>query len=177
VLKGFLESLDHARIFLENGSLSFAKMPTMFAFLRLLGMPVAGAYVVHFVVTVGVVIVVWRVWRHNQNWNLRGAALMTATFLASPYVFDYDLAWLAFPIAWLALDGLRNGWLRGEREMLVVAWLLPLFMIPIAIALKVQVGPFVLCGLLWITARRAAIASMKRAAASNSNEDLFETVL
>jgi hypothetical protein len=160
VLKRFIANLDHTRLFLENGSLPWAKMPTMFAFLRLLGIPVTGAYVIHFVVAVCAVIVVWHVWRHCQNQNLRGAALMTATFLVSPYVFDYDLAWLAFPIAWLALEGLRNGWLRGEREMLVVAWLLPMLMPVIETFLNVQAGPFVLCSLLWITMRRATTVSM-----------------
>ena len=160
VLKGCLASLSYARLFLENGFLPWAKMPSMFAFMRLLGIPVAGAYVVHCVIALGAVIIVWRVWRRCQDRNLRGATLMTATFLVSPYVFDYDLAWLAFPIAWLALAGLRNGWLRGEREVLVVAWLMPMLMAPIAASLNVQVGPLVLCSLLWITIRRVSALSM-----------------
>ena len=79
---------------------------------------------------------------------------MTATFLISPYVFDYDLVWLAFPIAWLALIGLREGWLPGEREVLVVAWISPLLMGPLAEAFSVQIGPFVLGALLWVMLRR-----------------------
>jgi hypothetical protein len=161
VLKGFLANLGDARIILENGSLFWRKMPTVFAFMRLLETPVALAYVVHFIVAAWAVIVVWRIWRRCQNLNLRGAALMTATFLVSPYVFHYDLAWLAFPIAWLALDGTRNGWQRGERELLLVAWLLPIIIVALyATNLNVQVGPLVLCSLFWITARRAEAASM-----------------
>ena len=92
---------------------------------------------------------------------------MTATFLVSPYVLFYDLAWLAFPIAWLALDGLRYGWQRGERAVLAAAWLLPLLMMVQIIAhLNVQVGPLVLCSLLWMTYRRATTASMTGAPAS-----------
>lgn len=159
VLNEFLSSLGALRIFLESGSCPWTKMPSVFAFMRLLGTPVPGAYFVHCIVAMGAVIVVWRVWRRCQDPKLRSAALMTATFLVSPYVYYYDLAWLAFPIAWLALDGLYKGWLRGEREMLVVAWLLPLLMYPIAIALSVQVGPLVLGTLLWITFRRAAVRS------------------
>ena len=160
VLKGFLANLSYGRLFLENGSFLWPKMPTMFAFLRLLGIPVAGAYVVHCIVALGAVIVVWRVWRRCQDRNLRGATLMTATFLVSPYLLDYDLAWLAFPIAWLALAGLRNGWQRGEREVLVFAWLLPLLITPIGTFLSVQIGPIVLCSLLWITVRRTTVTSM-----------------
>jgi hypothetical protein len=176
VLKGWLASLGVARLFLESGYLTWEDMPTMFAFARLLGVPVPWAYVIHCVVAVGAVIVVWRVWRHCHDRNLCGAALMTATFLVSPYVFDYDLAWLAFPITWLALDGLRNGWLRGEREVLVVAWLLPMLMLLIATALNVQVGPIVLCCLLWITVRRANAASTMGATANSVHADKFETL-
>ena len=90
---------------------------------------------------------------------------MTATFLVSPYLFDYDLAWLAFPIAWLALGGLRDGWLRGDREVLVAAWLLPLLMLPIVKAVPIQIGPWVLGALLLVIMRRAA-RNQRRAARS-----------
>jgi hypothetical protein len=177
VLKGCLASLGYARLFMENGFLPWTKMPSMFAFLRLLGIPVEGAYFVHCVFAVWAVMVVWRVWRYCQNRKLRNAALMTATFIVSPYVFDYDLVWLAFPIAWLALDGLRNGWLRGEREVLVAAWLLPMLMAPIASALNVQVGPLVLCSLLWITVRRTKAALMMGDTATDDHEDQFVSVV
>lgn len=159
-LKACLGSLSYARIFLQNGFLPWVKMPTVFAFLRLLGVPVMAAYIVHAAVAAGAVLAVWRTWRGCSDWQLRGAALMTATFLISPYLFDYDLAWLAFPIAWLALIGYRNGWLRGEREVLVLSWVLPLIMSPIATKTSVQVGPFVLATLLWMIMRRAGTAFM-----------------
>ena len=177
VVKGCLASLGYARLFLEAGVLPWTKMPTMFAFSRMLGIPVEWAYFIHFAVAVGAVIVVWQVWRRCRDRELRGAALMTATFLVSPYVCDYDLAWLAFPIAWLALDALRKGWLRGEREVLLVSWLLPMLMAPLATALSVQVGPLVLCSLLWITARRATAASRTGAKASDGHADQFGKML
>jgi hypothetical protein len=162
-LSACLASIGHARLFLEGGFLPWSKMPTVFAFLRLLGAPVTAAYVIHGVVAVAAVLAVWHIWRRCRDWPLRGAALMTATFLVSPYVFDYDLAWLAFPIAWLALTGLRDGWLRGEREMLVAAWALPMLMSPVATAISLQIGPFVLGALLWMTMRRARISAMTEA--------------
>ena len=176
VLKGFLANLSYGRLLLENGSYLWPKMPSMFAFVRLLGIPVEGAYVVHCIVALGAVIVVWRVWRRCHDRKLRGAALMIATFLVSPYAFDYDLAWLAFPIAWLALAGLRNGWLRGEREVLVIAWLLPMLMVVIATALSLQVGPLVLGSLLWISVRRATATSMMGATATDTHADQFAIV-
>ncbi|NTW56048.1 MAG: DUF2029 domain-containing protein [Chlorobiaceae bacterium] len=162
VLNGFLANLGYARQFLETGYIPWERIPSLFAFGRLIGIPVLWAYVIQFIVAVGAVAIVIYVWRRCQDLNLRGAILMTATFLVSPYVFDYDLAWLAFPIAWLALAGHHTVWLRGERELLVIAWLLPMLMIPIAETLNVQVGPFVLCGMLWMTFRRAKEAFVVR---------------
>lgn len=153
-LRACLASLSYARRFLETGALPWPKMPTVFAFLRLLGAPVALAYTVHGVVALAATFAVWQVWRSSLNWRLRGASLMTATFLISPYVFDYDLAWLAFPIAWLVIDGLQSGWFPGEREVLVAAWALPMVMAPFAEATHVQTGPFVLSALLLVVLRR-----------------------
>jgi hypothetical protein len=165
-LKACLGSFKFARFFLETGALPWAKMPTVFAFLRLLGAPVAVAYVFGGIVALGATFAVWRVWRRCANWELRGASLMTATFLISPYLFDYDLAWLAFPIAWLAIDGLRRGWLPAEREILIAVWWLPLVMAPIAEATHLQTGPIVLAALLWIALRRAGITGRVASAAT-----------
>ena len=155
--KACLANLGNARIFLEEGALPWQKMPTLFAFLRILHAPVAAAYGVQALGATAAVCSVWYVWRRSCDWQLRGAALMTATFLVSPYVFDYDLAWLAFPIAWLALIGLREGWLPAEREVLVAAWILPLLMAPLASGYFVQLGPFVLGAFLWLMVRRARV--------------------
>ncbi|RQS71500.1 DUF2029 domain-containing protein [Burkholderia sp. Bp8963] len=155
-LKAFLASVQQARGFVETGALPWAKMPTVFALARMAGVPVAGAYVVHAIVALGATGVVWHVWRRSADPALRGASLMTGTFLISPYVYDYDLAWLAFPIAWLAFAGLRTGWLRGERETLVAAWVLPMVMASIANLLSIQIAPLLLIALLGFIVRRAA---------------------
>ncbi len=153
--KAFFANVVVVRAYLEQGLLPWQKMPTLFAFLRILHAPVAAAYLVQVLGAAAAVLAVWYVWRRSSDWQLRGAALMTATFLVTPYVMDYDLAWLAFPIAWMALIGLRDGWLPGEREVLVACWILPLFVAPLATGFFVQVGPFPIAAMLWLTLRRA----------------------
>jgi len=156
--KAFFANVVVVRAYLEQGLLPWQKMPTVFAFLRILHAPVAAAYVVQGIGAAAAVSAVWYVWRRSRDWQLRSAALMTATFLVTPYVMDYDMAWLAFPIAWLALIGLRDGWLPGEREVLVACWILPLFVAPLAAGYFVQVGPFPIAAMLWLTVRRARAA-------------------
>jgi hypothetical protein len=69
------------------------------------------------------------------------------TFLVTPYAADYDLAVLAFPIAWMALLGVEHGWLRNDRNLLVAAWLLPWLTAPIAAITHVGIAPIIM-GLL-----------------------------
>jgi hypothetical protein len=155
-LKAWLGSLRLASSLLENGGLPWNKMPTIFAIARMWHMPPVPAATLQAIAALAASCAVWRVWRRSPDWPVRGAALMSATFLVSPYVFDYDLAWLAFPIAWMAMTGVRERWQRGEREILALAWILPLVSTPIASATHIQVAPFVLFGLLWLTLRRSA---------------------
>ncbi|MFN8137764.1 MAG: glycosyltransferase family 87 protein [Propionicimonas sp.] len=153
-LPAWLDSLQVARVATESGALPWAKMPSTFALLRLLGTPVTWAYAGHAVIAIAAAVAVWVVWRRTDALPLRGAVLMAATFLANPYAFDYDLVWLAFPIAWLAVYGLENGWRRGDREVLVAAWLLPALATALASLTRVQVAPLVLAALVWVAVRR-----------------------
>lgn len=165
-LDAWLGSLQFARVASESGALPWAKMPSTFAMLRLVGIPVEAAYAGQAVVAVVAAAAVWVVWRRTDVPALRGAALMTATFLANPYAFDYDLAWLAFPIAWLAVHGVEHGWRRGDREVLVAAWLLPAVATALATITHLQVAPLVLGALVWIALRRVVPDGRSLSAAS-----------
>ena len=158
-LLAWTHSVNAARELMEsNGAAYWVHMPTVFSFLRLLGTPITAAYMGHTVVALGAATVVWWVWRYCVHGPLRAAALTTATFLISPYLLEYDLTWLALPVAWMTALGTKEGWLRGEREILVAVWLLPLLSGIIAKATSIQVGPWVLLVLLWSITRRVRLA-------------------
>jgi hypothetical protein len=106
-------------------------------------------------------IVVW-IWRQNIQFELKAAALATGIPLVSPYIIYYDLVVLALPIAWLALEGRRSGFLPFEKSLLVVAWLLPLMCEPIARYTSVPLTPLVCVLLLAFIARHAKMAALKR---------------
>ena len=158
-LTSWWDSLGLARTFLEVGGMAYwMKMPTVFAFLHLLGTPLALCYLGHVLVAVGTVGVIWRIWSNCTEPSLRNAALITGTFLISPYLFEYDLAWLALPMAWMTKIGLEQGWLRWEREILMLAWLLPFLMMIMARVVPIQIGPWVSLSLLVVILRRARAA-------------------
>lgn len=151
----FLDSLQQARLMLENGALPLDKMPTWFAFARLLGLGTGIAYALHLLVAALVAVAVAVVWRQRKPYYLRASALFTGTFLISPYLFDYDMVWLAFPMAWIGMETVRSGWLRWEREVLAAAWLAPLLVPVVANTATLQIGPLITTALFVLILRRS----------------------
>jgi hypothetical protein len=77
-------------------------------------------------VTAIAALIVALVWRSQPALEIRVAVLCCATLLATPYLFDYDLALLAVPIALVARRGLQDGFRAWEKSLLAALWLLPL---------------------------------------------------
>ena len=153
-LSAFLNSIPHVAQWVADDKLPLGKMPTFFSLCRLLGLPLQWAYVVQAAMAVSAAIAVGWVWLRCRDFELRAAALLVGAMLTPPYLFDYDLAWLALFIAWYTRLALRLGWLKWEREMLVLAWLLPLLTLPAYGLIRVQLAPFVLLALLLMVLRR-----------------------
>jgi hypothetical protein len=122
----FWNNLPVVRLLLDSGDLPWAKIPSLYIALRMLGLSATPAYALHALLALGVAATVAHVWRRGGSAMLNGAVLVTGGLIVPPYLFDYDLALLAIPIAILAWDGVQRGWLRHEREVLVAAWLAPL---------------------------------------------------
>lgn len=155
VFAAFVERFRLASQWLASGLVPFRKNPSFFSFAMLLGQPVQVAYALQAIVAATVAGLLVRVWLRGARHALRSAALMTGALLMTPYLLEYDLAWLAFPIAWFAADGIRHGWQRGEREWLALAWLIPLGVGWLYDLIHVQLAPFVILGLFLLIVRRA----------------------
>lgn len=123
----FLKATGVARAAVEDGSAMLVRMPTVFAAVKLLLGGVAVPYVMHATCACAAVAAVIYAWSRPCSFALRAALLCTAMLLVPPYLYDYDLAFLGIAIAWLGLHAHRHGWLPGERELLILLWLLPLY--------------------------------------------------
>jgi len=154
VLRAWLEEMGAMNAQLSAGDLPVYKFVTPFAGLRLLGLPEPAAMALHGVVALGAVATVWWVWRRSTDMRLRGTAVVLGTFLVTPYSADYDLALLAFAIAWWAALGLDAGWRRGERNLLVVLWCLPILAAVVAMLTHVSPTPIALVVGLVLVRRR-----------------------
>ncbi|MNT92677.1 hypothetical protein D3C72_2339990 [compost metagenome] len=62
---------------------------------------------------------------------------------------------MGLAIAGLAVEGVKHGWMKGERELLVVAWLLPFALSMNQAGHLPPAGPLVTLLLLMAILRRA----------------------
>jgi hypothetical protein len=146
---------------IDDGTAPVYKFVTPYMAMRTLGLPGAASLVIHALVAIVAAVVVWRLWRRSDDPMLRGAAAVAGTFLVTPYAADYDLVVLAFPITWLSIVGLRDGWVRGDRNLVVLLWLVPVLTAPLAVLTHVTVVPLLMALLLhqlWVRAGRPTSA-------------------
>jgi alpha-1,2-mannosyltransferase len=143
-----------ARDVLDLGLVSAYKMQSVYAASRLLGMPLATAYGMQAVATLGSALLILWVWRQPSGQDLKNAALLAATPLATPFVLDYDLMLLAPAIAWLTARGLRGGALPWERLILAAACLDPLIARVFGQYTHIMITPVVVIALLTVIVRR-----------------------
>lgn len=113
-------------IVLEQGNTGWEKIQSAFSAARNWGADVRTAYTIQ--IALGLVLaasLAW-LWRSAAAFDLKAAALASATLLATPYVLDYDLVVLAIAIAFFARHGIANGFRNYEISLLAAAWLVPL---------------------------------------------------
>ncbi|MHB8068495.1 MAG: glycosyltransferase family 87 protein [Desulfobaccales bacterium] len=125
--KAFLDNIPFATK-LANTHKFWAKMPTIFATARNLGADLVVAEVIQMAITlIAIVIVAW-IWWKRAPLTLRGSSLVLATFLATPYAFEYDLVLIALPFAWLGWEEFSRG-RRQAQGLLAACWLATFFSI------------------------------------------------
>lgn len=128
----FFTNLALVREVLESGYLPWPKMPSWFVTLSYLGLPRPVAYALHGAVALTLCGATLHAWRRPGPIELKRALAVLATLSVSPYVFDYDLALVALPIAWIAEFGRRNALPPGTKIALALAFVTPVAFVSIA---------------------------------------------
>ncbi len=136
-----------------GGKADWSKLQTAFGLVRTLGGSETLAWAVQAVVTATAAAVVAMVWRNRVAYEIKAAVLGTGALLATPYLYTYDLAVLAVPLAFLFRLGRTRGFLSNELAGIGIACLLILiFILP---AVKVPVGLVAIVIVAALIARRA----------------------
>ncbi|MES0809665.1 glycosyltransferase family 87 protein [Roseibium sp. SCPC15] len=105
----FLDQTTFAREVMSKGQVEFYKMVSVFSAARLVGLPIAAAYLVQGLVGLGVLIVVCRVWHGKAPVEAKAIVLVAGGYLVTPFVLSYDLAALAVALSFaIRLTGGRQ---------------------------------------------------------------------
>jgi Glycosyltransferase family 87 len=126
----------------------FPRMASFYGLLRAAGMPEHIAGAVQVLLALACAIVVWRAWRGPTEPLEKGAILITATCVAAPYLFSYDLPMLIVPLAWLWLCGERHGFRPWRKVAIFSLYLAPLAMRVLAEPLGVNLTALVSMAML-----------------------------
>jgi alpha-1,2-mannosyltransferase len=124
----------------HGGGLLFAMMSSVFYGARLMHLPQALAWALQGIVAaLALAAVVWTYWKRRDP-TLSLALFVTATFLVTPYILNYDMVVFGFVVALLrerADNTMRDHWI------LIAVWILPVAMM-IAAAGWIPLAPVVL---------------------------------
>jgi arabinofuranan 3-O-arabinosyltransferase len=136
-----------SQAFLTEGRAYWGKMQSIFALVRFFGGGELLAWVLQWILTGTVAVVLVVMWRSRIDYALKAAGLAIGTLLVTPYLFLYDLMVLAVPVGFLVRLGLSHGFRRFELPALgLVAFLLmfyPLFAAPTGFAATLIVAALV----------------------------------
>ncbi|WP_158915012.1 glycosyltransferase family 87 protein [Caulobacter sp. S45] len=146
---GFFAILPVVSHNLTTGALPLDKVPSLFAALRLLGVPQTPALGASLAFAVPFVVLTVIAWRRKGPLALKAGLAVLATLLLSPYLFDYDLVLLAIPIGALAAYGQGTSLPLGGRATLVLVFAAPLVLESVAYALHLQLTPVILALCFW----------------------------
>lgn len=155
-LAAYTSSWQASGMLMEGSNPDFLlRMTTFFAQARLLGGEGAGlvAGLLSALVALAAVALAHR--RFAGDPRGVGAAVLAASALASPYLFNYDLPFLLFPTLWLVEQGLARGFRDFEKLVLVVLWFAPYATRALAFPLGINPMPLaalVLLAMVWTRA-------------------------
>jgi hypothetical protein len=155
-LAAFVRDIPDAGKLVDTGALSWGVMPSAYVLALGIGLPKMLAVALQAAAAIAAAVGVWRVWRlPDAPFAARAATLLTGALLISPYVFYYDMTWAGLAVGLLAMSAPDTGFIRGEREVLLAAWIAPLLMVPIYELTGLQFGAVALVLLLAAAMRRA----------------------
>lgn len=160
--QGFIANISHtSEAFLSRGWANFGKLQTAFGLIRSMDGSEALAWSVQGAIIVIAAIAVAALWRSRASYEVKAAGLGVAALLATPYLYAYDLAVLAVPLAFLFRQARQTGFLPFELPTIGVACLL-LLIFPFVVLPLGFVAVLLVAGLVALRALAEARTSAGR---------------
>ena len=152
--RGFAAGAPAVRDALEHHREDWGKLQSLFTSVRLWGAPLGAAYAAQILLACGVLVALALLAWRRPGARAEAAAMAAAAMLCTPHILDYDLAALAVPLAWIACEAARTGWLPWEKLLAGLAFLWPLVARMATESGAAPVGPFILLGVFGLVWRR-----------------------
>jgi hypothetical protein len=151
----FLAGAGQSRqVILESDGVGYAKMVSVFAWLRLWRLPVGVAYAGQALAALLVIVMTIRLWRSGDP-RLQGAGLCLGTVLVTPFALDYDLMIVAPAILLLAAYDIEHRRIPFGATLLFMLWLVPLFARGFASAMVLPLANWCVAGAFLLTIKQA----------------------
>ncbi len=141
----------------HSGPEFFLRQTTVYAAVRVAWSARAGL-MAQGVVSMAMVVAVWRAWREPGDLDGKLALLLAAVPLATPYMFSYDQPFLIVPLCWLARQVRLAPHSAWDRPMVLLFYLSPLVTRALALPLHANLMPWLTMGLVWAVWRRLPVA-------------------
>jgi hypothetical protein len=150
--RAFLHFLPRASdSLLTHGNAGWNKLQTIYGLARWLGCGNFPASLLQIAVTLAAAVAVVWLWRRDLPFALKAAALATAVFAATPYLYMYDFPILAVPLAFLFRDR------EFDRVELAGVALANLCLLAFACGVvAIPIGPFAIAAVGALIVRRVA---------------------
>jgi hypothetical protein len=139
---------------LQSKPINWHLMPTVYVMMRSMGLPSGLSYAAQLVAGLTGAYLVFRTWRGDAPILFKGCVLILATFLATPYAWDYDMVVVTIAVVFF-LKVVRREISEVEKLMGAILILSPLLTLLIFTVIGVQIGPIVFFAALLVAARRA----------------------
>jgi alpha-1,2-mannosyltransferase len=120
-----------SRAITEGSGFFLTNMPTAFMNLRLIGMPAPFTYTVQAIISAATLAaVVWVFWRRRDP-VLSLCFFVSATFLFTPYAFNYDMVAFGWVMLKLLQRSDNDGW---DYTLMLAVWVIPFVTILMGLA-------------------------------------------
>jgi len=133
-------------------------MPTFFNAAGRLGFDSLTAGLVQFPATVLAAVITYQAFRRPWPFEFKISTFMACVFLATPYAFNYDMAYLSIPVIVLLGHAASNNLRQDELWTAAAAWLLPMAIFPLNYH-HLPLSPLIILALVACLWRRAEIAA------------------
>jgi len=127
-------------------------LQTVYGLIRALHGSISLAFLGQLVVTFGLAIIVWFLWRSTCRYSIKAAVVSAAALIATPHAYAYDFVVTSITLAFLAQDQIRFGLLRGEQTI-ALGMLAGALVILVSFG-SLPLGPIIIITLLSLAWRR-----------------------